>query len=317
MQNNFSLEKFFLPSNPAASRGNKKIQKWKLHFWIFGRGDGVRTHDLSVPNAARYQLRYASCSLLNALIITNALLIVNPFYAAKRVFSKIFYGICKSIAVSPLLISSYATLKSRVYQGSATFPLSPANESNFLHFSPFLAPKMRLASRTLESSIHTNKSYCSPCFSVKTCARLPSQEIPFYSKSVRIGPYTGAPIPLYTLSSAVALDAISNSVSRPAFFTISLKSSSAIGERHIFPKHTNITLYFFITHFLFYSITNFMGRCQPFKNGAGFSSLLRLPFVIYFAIDLSYNFLAFDRRCRRNSSICHFGNIRKIDKLYD
>lgn len=25
-----------------------------------GRGDGVRTHDLSVPNAARYQLRYAS-----------------------------------------------------------------------------------------------------------------------------------------------------------------------------------------------------------------------------------------------------------------
>ena len=27
---------------------------------IFGRGDGDRTHDLSVPNAARYQLRYAS-----------------------------------------------------------------------------------------------------------------------------------------------------------------------------------------------------------------------------------------------------------------
>ena len=41
---------------------------------------------------------------------------------------------------------------------------------------------------------------------------------------------------------------------------------------------------------------------------------LRLPFVIYFAIDLSYNFLAFGRRCKRNSSICHFGNIRKIDK---
>ena len=30
---------------------------------IFGRGDGDRTHDLSVPNAARYQLRYASNSL--------------------------------------------------------------------------------------------------------------------------------------------------------------------------------------------------------------------------------------------------------------
>ena len=28
----------------------------------FGRGDGDRTHDLSVPNAARYQLRYASNS---------------------------------------------------------------------------------------------------------------------------------------------------------------------------------------------------------------------------------------------------------------
>jgi hypothetical protein len=41
---------------------------------------------------------------------------------------------------------------------------------------------------------------------------------------------------------------------------------------------------------------------------------LRLPFVIYFAIDLSYNFLAFDRRCKRNSSTCRFGNIRKIDK---
>ena len=30
----------------------------------FGRGDGDRTHDLSVPNAARYQLRYASNSLV-------------------------------------------------------------------------------------------------------------------------------------------------------------------------------------------------------------------------------------------------------------
>ena len=26
----------------------------------FGRGDGIRTHDLCVPNATRYQLRYAS-----------------------------------------------------------------------------------------------------------------------------------------------------------------------------------------------------------------------------------------------------------------
>ena len=27
---------------------------------IFGRGDGIWTHDLMVPNHARYQLRYAS-----------------------------------------------------------------------------------------------------------------------------------------------------------------------------------------------------------------------------------------------------------------
>ena len=31
-----------------------------LLFVYPGRGDGARTHDLSVPNAARYQLRYAS-----------------------------------------------------------------------------------------------------------------------------------------------------------------------------------------------------------------------------------------------------------------
>lgn len=36
----------------------------KTNCGIFGRGDGDRTHDLSVPNAARYQLRYASSQIL-------------------------------------------------------------------------------------------------------------------------------------------------------------------------------------------------------------------------------------------------------------
>ena len=39
---------------------NKKCRKFKQFPAFFGRGDGDRTHDLSVPNAARYQLRYAS-----------------------------------------------------------------------------------------------------------------------------------------------------------------------------------------------------------------------------------------------------------------
>ena len=39
---------------------NKKCRKFKRFPAFFGRGDGDRTHDLSVPNAARYQLRYAS-----------------------------------------------------------------------------------------------------------------------------------------------------------------------------------------------------------------------------------------------------------------
>ncbi len=50
---------FFYPSSP-----NKKYGATKRFHRIFGRGDGDRTHDLSVPNAARYQLRYASNSLV-------------------------------------------------------------------------------------------------------------------------------------------------------------------------------------------------------------------------------------------------------------
>ena len=35
----------------------------------FGRGDGIRTHDLLVPNQARYQLRYASVKLFWTLVL--------------------------------------------------------------------------------------------------------------------------------------------------------------------------------------------------------------------------------------------------------
>ena len=38
----------------------QKSVKTKRFSRIFGRGDGIRTHDLCVPNATRYQLRYAS-----------------------------------------------------------------------------------------------------------------------------------------------------------------------------------------------------------------------------------------------------------------
>ena len=65
---------------------------------IFGRGDGDRTHDLSVPNAARYQLRYASSQILfseihrrcffiastNASIITNTREKVNLFHTKTK-----------------------------------------------------------------------------------------------------------------------------------------------------------------------------------------------------------------------------------------
>ena len=39
---------------------NKKPVKIKRFSRVFGRGDGIRTHDLMVPNHTRYQLRYAS-----------------------------------------------------------------------------------------------------------------------------------------------------------------------------------------------------------------------------------------------------------------
>ena len=45
-------------SQPSTT--SKKPVKIKRFSRVFGRGDGDRTHDLSVPNAARYQLRYAS-----------------------------------------------------------------------------------------------------------------------------------------------------------------------------------------------------------------------------------------------------------------
>ena len=70
--------------------------------FISRRGDGIlpigkasgyalaRTHDLMVPNHARYQLRYASAFSLptrNAYIITNIFLLVNSFYArAESIF---------------------------------------------------------------------------------------------------------------------------------------------------------------------------------------------------------------------------------------
>ena len=55
------------PREPTLMRGfSQPLPKTKKHgktnrlCRVFGRGDGDRTHDLSVPNAARYQLRYAS-----------------------------------------------------------------------------------------------------------------------------------------------------------------------------------------------------------------------------------------------------------------
>ena len=66
----------FVPSSHFASRSSReptrtlgsssppqpKTPRIPMYPRGFGRGDGVRTHDLSVPNAARYQLRYASTS---------------------------------------------------------------------------------------------------------------------------------------------------------------------------------------------------------------------------------------------------------------
>ncbi len=60
----FALAKRLPPSIPVAGSVIKKSIPPNRAVWIFGRGDGDRTHDLSVPNAARYQLRYASNSLV-------------------------------------------------------------------------------------------------------------------------------------------------------------------------------------------------------------------------------------------------------------
>ena len=45
---------------PSQGGKTKKSENGNSIFRIFGRGDGIRTHDLLVPNQARYQLRYAS-----------------------------------------------------------------------------------------------------------------------------------------------------------------------------------------------------------------------------------------------------------------
>ena len=51
------LHAFICEKSPMTSDFFGQIS---ILFAYCGRGDGARTHDLSVPNAARYQLRYAS-----------------------------------------------------------------------------------------------------------------------------------------------------------------------------------------------------------------------------------------------------------------
>ena len=80
---------------------------------FFGRGDGDRTHDLSVPNAARYQLRYASnfffgCPI-NATIIADRFLKVKLFYA----YLLTFFLSAKNRRIflfSPLLFGSFLSV---------------------------------------------------------------------------------------------------------------------------------------------------------------------------------------------------------------
>ena len=50
--------------SPKNARKEVKPSLDKFHY-LFGRGDGIRTHDLMVPNHARYQLRYASIWLFS------------------------------------------------------------------------------------------------------------------------------------------------------------------------------------------------------------------------------------------------------------
>ena len=58
---NRSLSLASPPSNPVAVHCNiKSVLHGTPCGTDFGRGDGIRTHDLMVPNHTRYQLRYAS-----------------------------------------------------------------------------------------------------------------------------------------------------------------------------------------------------------------------------------------------------------------
>ena len=59
--------------------------------FLSGRGDGIRTHDLLVPNQARYQLRYAS----------HYLPIIVFFRAAVNYLSILFCKFCYLILYRP------------------------------------------------------------------------------------------------------------------------------------------------------------------------------------------------------------------------
>ena len=64
----FALQKLFSKTRmdktqPKTPTRRGKITQQKRHFvrsaFLNGRGGGIRTHDLTVPNRARYHLRYA------------------------------------------------------------------------------------------------------------------------------------------------------------------------------------------------------------------------------------------------------------------
>ena len=80
----------------------------------FGRGDGDRTHDLSVPNAARYQLRYASPYIKERNYYNKSLFESQSFFPSFYYFLSLLYAPLRNY--SPFLLLFFVFLLNLLYK---------------------------------------------------------------------------------------------------------------------------------------------------------------------------------------------------------
>ena len=107
------------------------LSKKHLKMPIFGRGDGIRTHDLLVPNQARYQLRYASLFIQTHTLYQISITLSNLFDGFFLILRRFFQLKNRRLLSFICLLSSQFYLHQTIHNGNLLYTNRNLRPSNY------------------------------------------------------------------------------------------------------------------------------------------------------------------------------------------